>query len=261
MKIITHVLIRNEENFVWYAINSVIDYVDEVMVWIMKSGDRTEKIVRKIENPKITIKLIDDSKPQNVSLYRQQMLDETKADWIFILDGDEIWWEEGVMQLRMEIEKAGNTKDLVVSPTLMLIGDMYHYQGKKAGRYRIGGKIGHYNIRAVRSGVNGLHIDGIYPNEAFADKNNVKIQDFPRDRILFLDSPYLHMSHLRRSSKDIKKIKYEIGNRFPLDYYYPEVFFRDRPVEVPFVWNSMDIKYKMRAFIETPIKKIKRRLV
>jgi len=78
---------------------------------------------------------------------------------------------------------------------------------------------------------------------------------------LFLEEKYLHASFLTRSSKDLKKIKYEIGEIFPKDFYYPEVFFKPRPDIVPSPWKSMDLKYKFRAFIETPFKKLKRRLI
>ena len=52
------ILIRNEENFIWFAINSVIDYVDEIMVWDMGSIDKTEEIVKSIDNPKIKYKKV-----------------------------------------------------------------------------------------------------------------------------------------------------------------------------------------------------------
>lgn len=248
MKITVHCLVKNEENFIWYAINSIINYVDEIMVWDQGSTDNTVAIIKSINNSKIKFRQISG----NVANVRQQMLDETNADWIFILDGDEIWSEELIVS---------SIHDIVVVPNHMLVGDMFHYQEGVAGKYNIAGKIGHYNVRAIRKNIPGLHIEGVYPNEAYVDGNGIKVQDFPKERILFLEDKYLHASFLSRSSKDPKKIKYEIGNDFPKDFYYPEVFFRPRPDIVPSPWQSMDLKYKLRAFIETPLKKIKRRIV
>jgi len=253
MKITAQMIVKNEENFVWYAINSVIDWVDEMLVWDQGSSDKTIEIIKTINNPKITLK----SFTENVQILRQKMLEETNNDWIFVLDGDEIWYESSIKYLVSSIQ---SNFDCVVVPNYMLIGDIFHYQEKAAGRYKIAGKLGHYNIRAVRK-TEGLHVEGIYPNEAYITKEGIKVQNLNKERILFLDEPYLHASFLKRSSKDTKKIKYEIGESFPKDFYYPEVFFRGRPAIVPSPWKTMGGSYKFRAFIETPLKKIKRRLI
>ncbi len=252
MKIVGHCLIKNEENFIWYAINSVIDYLDEIMVWDNGSTDNTVSIIKSINSKKIKFRQVGG----DVAEIRQQMLDETEADWIFILDGDEVWWEKGIRSLVSSIRSSDFS--LAVSPNYMLIGDMYHYQEEKAGRYRIAGKVGHYNIRAIRK-TKGLHVEGVYPNEAYENADGVKIQNFSKEKILFLKEKYLHASFLSRSSKDTKKVKYELGEEFPKDFYCPEVFFRPRPAIVPSIWRNMDFKFKLRAFFETPLRKINRR--
>ncbi len=61
--------------------------------------------------------------------------------------------------------------------------------------------------------------------------------------------------------KRVRKYKYEIGNKFPLDYYYPESFFQEVDVNVSYPWKTMNRQYYLKAFIETPFKKIKRRLI
>ena len=188
------------------------------------------------------------------------MLEETNGGWIFILDGDEIWHEDAAKNLRNNLEKVGSSKDCVVVPNYMLIGDIFHYQNASAGRYKIGEKKGNFNIRAVRK-TQGLHVEGIYPNEAYVTEEGIKVQDLSKEKIMFLETPYLHASFLKRSSKDNKKVKYEIGERFPKDFYYPEVFFKSRPSIVPSPWETTSSNYKLRALIETPLKKIKRRII
>ena len=256
MKISAHCLVKNEDRFVWYSIMSVIDYVDEVMIWDQGSRDHTIEIIKSINSPKIVFKEFSEK----VHKLRQRMLEKTDADWIFILDGDEIWYFDAISKLRDSLEKVGDSKDCVVVPNYMLIGDAFHYQESVAGRYRIGEKKGHYNIRAIRK-TEGLRIEGIYPNEAYVTERGIKVQDLDKERMLFLDEPYLHASFLKRSSKDKKKIKYEIGESFPKDFYYPEVFFRSRPNLVLSPWMVMDLSYKLRAILETPLKKIKRRII
>lgn len=254
--ITAHCIVKNEENFIWYAINSVINYVDQMMIWDQGSTDKTLEIIRAINNSKISLKKISES----VQALRQKMLNETNAGWIFILDGDEVWPEATISKIKDQILKIGENKDCAVVPNYMLIGDIFHYQEKLAGRYRIGEKKGHYNIRAIRK-TSGLYVEGIYPNEAYVTKERIKVQDLNKGRILFLDKPYLHASFLKRSSKDKKKIKYEIGESFSKDFYYPEVFFKPRPDIVPSPWKNMDFSYKLKALVETPLKKIKRRII
>ena len=248
MKISAHCLVKNEERFIWFAINSVVDFVDEVMIWDQGSRDRTVEIIKSIDSPKIVFK----ESSEKVQILRQRMLEETDADWIFILDGDEIWYDGVVREIRSKIYDLGESKDLIVVPNYMLIGDVFHYQERAAGRYKIAGRVGHYNVRAIRK-TPGLHIEGIYPNEAYVTKEGVKVQDLDKERMLFSDEPYLHASFL-------KKRKYEIGESFPKDFYYPEVFFKPRPAIVPGPWQAMTVCYKLNALWQTPLKKIKRRL-
>lgn len=264
MKIVAHTIVGNEENFVWYAINSVIDYVDQMIIWDTGSSDKTPEIILQIQKLKGKDKIIFKKKgkqdPAGVSNLRQQMMEKTKSDWVLILDGDEIWWKDGIEELRDRIYEFGNTKDLIVSPNYMLIGDIFHYQEERAGKYKIGDRYGHFNIRAIRN-FPSIHVEGIYPNEAYVDDKGVKIQDLAEERIYFSDYPYLHASFLTRSRKHKKKLKYEIGEEFAADFYYPEVFFKEKPERVPDIWEPMNFDYKIRAYLETPFKKLKRRLI
>ena len=260
MKITAHALIRNEEKFIWFAVNSVLDHVDEMMIWDMESGDNTEKKVKETASPKIKYTKVPFKGTKELAAYRQKMLDGSDADWIFILDGDEVWWDKSIETLTGKVRKAGKTRDLAVVPNYMLVGDIYHYQEEKAGRYKIGSVSGHYNVRALRK-TEGLKVEGLYPNEAYVTGNGIKIQDLPDEKMLFLKEGYLHASFLKRSGKDRKKIKYEIGREFPLDFYYPEVFFRERPESVSCPFEPMGGKYKLIAGLLTPFKKIRRRII
>ena len=258
--ITAHCIVKNEENFVWYAVSSVIDYVDKIMVWDTGSTDRTVEIIKEIKNQKI---LFEDKGPADLYKFaklRDEMVKITDTDWIFILDGDEIWPKAGIEEIIDLITKYGDSKDLIVSPVKMLIGDIYHHQEERAGRYKIKGKMGHFNIRAIRN-FEGLRVKGYFGNEGYTDKNNTDIQNFPNERIIFAKNDYFHASHLKRSKKANLKYKYELGIPFPKDFYYPEVFFEPRPVIVPSPWKEMSHIYKIRALVETPIKKIKRRII
>src|SRR5688572_26681979 len=264
MKITVHCLVKNEENFIWYALNSVLDYVERIIVWDTGSTDRTVEIIKSIKSEKIEFEekgLVD---PEGVTRLRNEMIDITKTNWIMILDGDEVWWESGLKNIIGKIHKDPNKYNTVVNPTLMLVGDVYHKQEERAGKYRIHRKYGHYNLRFVRAKNEDLRVIGVYgqyPYEAYVDDSGTKMQNLSKEKIYFSNDLYLHASHLLRSNKTGSKFKYEIGDDLPKDFYYPEVFFKPRPSIVPSPWKAIGFNYKLRAFFETPLKKIKRRLV
>lgn len=263
MKITVHCLVKNEEKFIWYALNSVLEHVEKIIVWDTGSTDNTVEIIKSIKSPKIEFQekgLVD---PIGVTRLRNEMIDITKTNWIMILDGDEVWWDDTMKKIIEIIHTDPLKFDTIVSPTTMLVGDIYHKQENLAGKYKIHHKQGHYNLRFLWAKNQELKVVGVYghyPHEAYINDAGVKAQDLPKDKILFSDDPYLHMSHLLRSSRVGAKFKYELGQPLPLDFYYPEVFFKPRPNIVPSPWRSMSFEYKFRAFIETPFKKLKRRL-
>ncbi|MEK7188250.1 MAG: glycosyltransferase, partial [Patescibacteria group bacterium] len=114
MRISCHCLVKNEARFIWYSVMSVIDHVDEILVWDMESSDKTVEIINSIESKKIKFKEIGIRDSQKISELRQKMLEITEADWVFILDGDEVWSEEAIRGIE-------NSKcDVIVIPTLML---------------------------------------------------------------------------------------------------------------------------------------------
>lgn len=255
MKVTVHCLVKNEENFVWFAINSVIDYVDEIMVWDMGSTDKTSSIVKSINSKKISFKKVDC----DVSAARQLMLDATKSDWILILDGDEIWWD-GEIEKLVQTMQSTSAEVLVVS-NYMCIGDVFHHQEELAGRYKIWGKTGTVTVRAFRKNIPGLKVSGVYPFESYVNGQGLRLQELPRQNIFFSDAKYLHTSFLRRTSVENKKIKYEFGLQFPSDYFFPEVFFKQYPTIIPSPWRLPDLRYKLLAVVQTPLKKIKRRIL
>lgn len=273
MKIIAHCLVKNEERFLWYALMSVVDFVDEVLLWDTGSTDKTKEImgeIKKKAGEKIKIKFLESVTPEGFASVRQRMLDETRSDWFIVVDGDEIWWEENMKIVSSLIRKGGESIESIVVPTINLVGDMYHYQEEAAGLYRFGAKKGHFNLRAVKRSIPGLHSVNPHGTWGWADKDGKQIQNRNSKKVRFVDAPYLHATFLQRTGtsigqKDVpkraKKMKYEIGKAFDRDYYYPEVFFRPRPAIVPSVWEPMNNAFYFKALWQTPLRKVKRRIL
>lgn len=266
-----HCLVRNEERFIWFAINSIIDCADRILIYDLGSTDQTVEIIKTIKTPKIILKEYPRNKDMvELGQRRQEMLEETQADWILILDGDEIWPDESIQKVTSAIEQNAH-KECIVVPTYMLLGDVFHYQEELGGEYQIAGHRGHFNVRAINMKIPGLHIEthsneqGLF-REGYFDKNGKLIYERGEDKLLFLDAPYLHASHLRRSSHDGEvferemRFKYELGISFPRDFKFPWVFFKKYPPLVENPLKKMSLKYKIPAFFQTPLKKIKRRL-
>ncbi len=271
MSIWAHTLVKNEENYIWYAINSVINWVDKVLVWDTGSTDKTVEIINYIKKKypkKISFLKYGEVSAKDYWKPRNEMLKATKADWILTLDGDEVWWEESIKKVVQVAKgsKSGEAESIVVR-SVNLVGDIYHYQEEAAGQYRFLGKKGHLNLRAFSTKIPDLYAKGEYGKMGYFDKDGKSIQE--RKETHFLDVSYMHFTHMPRTvtfAKDLevpkraKKFKYEIGQSFPRDFYYPEVFFRQKPLNIPSVWKKMSGKYLARALLETLFKKVKRRI-
>lgn len=268
-----HCLVRNEARFVWFSVMSVIKHVDRVLLWDTGSTDETVEIIKEIlktpQGKKIDFRQLEKVDPNTFTKVRQEMLDATDTDWFVMVDGDEVWWDDSIKKVVDTIQEKGDKLESIVVPTINLVGDIYHYQEEAAGNYELAGKRGHLNLRAINRKIPGLKSLGPHGQWGWADSENRMIEKRNPEKILFVDAPYLHATHLQRSGnikqeadvpKRKMKLKYEIGIPFPPDYFYPEVFFRKKPKIAPSPWIKMTPEFKRRALLETPLRKIKRRL-
>lgn len=269
MKIYGHTLFKNEEKWLWYSVNSVIEHLDKLLLWDTGSTDNSFKIARELKKRyghKIDLRQYGEVGADTFYQARQKMLDETNADWFLVLDGDEIWWEESIKKVVLSIKDAEREVESIVVPTVNMVGDMYHIQPPNAGNYVFGNHKGHYNLRAVKRDIPGLHSLGEHGVWGWADKDGRQIQN--RNTFKFIDAAYMHTTFLPRgeSRKDdskvpkrYRKLKYEIGQELSYNFYYPESFFKVKPDFVPSPWNVASFSYKIISSIQTPFKNIKRR--
>ena len=273
MKIWVHTLVKNEERYLWFAVESVINYVDRLLLWDTGSTDKTKeiiKILKKKHGDKIETRFLSEVTPGEFTKVRQKMLDATKSDWFIIVDGDEVWWDGGIKKVTDMIRENGDRYESVVNSFYNVVGDIFHYQDESAGMYKVDGVRGHITIRAMNLRIPGLKIKKPHGQQGFFDGNGVLIQNRPsKKRSRIKKKTYMHFTNVIRSAsviEDLKvpkrsvKLKYELGNPFPGDFYYPEVFFRDKPDIVPSPWVNPGREYYIRSLFETPLRKIKRRI-
>lgn len=270
MKIWAHTLFKNEERWLWFAVTSVIDSVDKVLLWDTGSTDRSWEIALALKEKyknKIDLRQFGEVTPETFPKARQAMLDATKADWFIVVDGDEIWWVKSIKSVVDEINTFGDKVESVVVKNYNLVGDIYHYLPESSGNYTFGNKKGNYALRAIKRSIKGLCSEGRHGVWGWSDGER-QIEE--RNTYKFVDVSYLHTTFLPRGEsrlfdllvpKRAKKLKYEIGNSFPLDFYYPESLFKERPDFIPSPWKTMSKAYRLKSTVLTPLKKLKRKFV
>ncbi|HOX96079.1 MAG TPA: glycosyltransferase family 2 protein [Candidatus Woesebacteria bacterium] len=260
-KIVVHCLVKNEERFIWYAINSVLPFADKVMIWDNGSTDKTVEIIKSIKSPKIEFEEHEATTREAIGLLRQEMIEKTPKgyDWLLVLDADEIWSADSIKKVINHLS-SHPTVEAVITRTFNLVGDIYHRLPEKFGDYQFLNMKGNFAVRFINLKIPGLHASCPYGREGYFDNHNLPIQE--RQDIVFVDTEYFHATHLIRSSKNKEvfdrpgKLKYFLGEENSLDKI-PDVFFSPKPPIVPTVINHMNIWQLVRSFIETILRNIK----
>lgn len=257
-------VVKNEDRFVWYAISSILPFVDKFIIFDTGSKDKTVEIIKSIKSPKIIFRQKDKITPRLLTLYRQEQADMVKNDWIWLADADEIYPKNTAEKIISTVSLRPFLDGIIVH-RYDLLGDVYHYQDESVGSYNQFGKIGHYVLRLInKNNLPGLQVLGDYPNEYFA-VNGKSIKDKGKEYFAFVESRIFHAMYLKRSSQDHnlkrvinrKKFKIETGRRI-LPEELPEVFAADRPGLVSDVLGKRNFNYELTAGIITPFKKFKR---
>lgn len=266
-----HCIVKNEEKWVWYALNSILDIANRILIFDTGSTDNTVKIIKSVKSKKITFEKKGEVDAKGLVDLRRQQLKMTKTDWFLILDGDEIWPRETKKELVEKLDRADGADWGVVVRAYNFVGDVYHLHPESIHyNWPFAPKNwkGWANLRVISTKVPGLGIKGEYPLEYYHDKAGVPIQNYGRGHLVFLKNRYFHTTYLQRSSnrnvdKNIlnraKKWKLELGYKI-LGNQYPEVFYKKRPalVDSPFFRRSP--VETMMAIFPTPLKEARRRV-
>lgn len=253
-----HMVVKNEDQWIWYAIMSVIDYVDKMIIFDTGSRDKTVDVINRIidypqYNSKIVFEEVGSVTIQEFPKIRQKQLDMTDTDYIIIVDGDEIWWKEGISEFREVIEFSSPSR--IAVRFICPCSDIYHYRDFGRELYtddKVGIYKGSISTRGISMSIPGLSCIGDYGIEGYrCDKGGIEEYD-----AILIDSYYFHCSKLRRSSAVLgdesipyrrRKITDDWDFEFPKDYKYPEVFYLEHPDIVPDPFTNKDNFVKMFA--------------
>ncbi|MEK7172826.1 MAG: glycosyltransferase [Patescibacteria group bacterium] len=184
-----HCLLKNEENFIGYAIKSVIDFVDYVLVFDTGSTDKTVEIIQGLaqEHPG---KIIFEEKGacdfERHTHLRQEMIERTKTDWFMILDGDEVWPRRAIKEAKEAIGKG--VYDGIKTHFYECVGDIYHKHYKES----------YITLRFVKVG--DVYSSGNFIQDNFYTKTGEEF--LKKKNIYLLRNRYWHLTHLERSSLD-----------------------------------------------------------
>lgn len=262
-KIIVHCLVKNEERFIWYALTSVLPFVDEIFVWDTLSTDKTVAIIKTIKDSKIKFKQLSSVDAFSHTQTRQQMLDATpkdKFDWLMILDGDEIWPKQAFPLIYQALSQK-ETNSLAVH-SINFVGDIYHALPESAGQYHIAGQKGHLNLRFIRLNLPDLKVVNPHGGQTYQSKGQPLQNQLP-PQIQVLPVSYFHASHLMRSGADKTTLKRAFKRKYELGYaldqeILPQVFFQLRPEIVPNVTRTMSLSVFLLSLLQTLPRRLKR---
>ncbi len=246
--ITAHCLVRNEERWIWYAIKSVINYVDRILVFDTGSTDNTVKIIKSIKSKKIKFEQKGIVNKIQFTILRQEMLDRTVTPWFMVLDGDEVWPNVAIRELVSAVKNAHSKIDAIVVPQWICQGDIFHFSREiEELREDKSGKRGFWMPRAWKK-ISGLQAIGEYGVESYADRDEINVSYWSVDRLKYISHKFMHMTLLQRSSSIAKdrevmmrsnKTLFSKGIQFPNSYKFPEVFYKIRPAFIPEPWQVL----------------------
>lgn len=229
-----HMVVKNEDRWIWYAIMSVIDFVDIMYIYDTGSIDHTKEIINELVNRfagKIIYEEFENVTPENFYKIRQKQLDATNTDYFMVVDGDEIWYQSALEELNKILEL--NRPQLVATRFVNCCGDVYHYRYNHRESYCINGIKGAISVRVFSTSIPGIKCSGIYGIEGYVDKDEKPVQNNVYETKV-MKGYFLHTSLLNRSSAangdfSIRyrraKLYADWDEKFDKSFCYPEVFY------------------------------------
>lgn len=260
-----HLVVKNDDQWVWYAINSVLPYVKQFFITDTGSTDQTIKLIHTVASPKIIFNKYQIKSPADLVGVRRQQLAKTRTDWLWLLDADEIYPKKLCAEILRHLDS--RLVGIVVR-RFDALGDIYHYQPNEAvGGYTMFGKTAHFSLRLVNLKIPGLKLEGVYPNEGFVDQTKTPLVAYPQSRFFITSGRYLHTTYLKRSSLGANlrgthhrhKYKIEMGKLLPKSLI-PEILKVPAPIYVPRP-GRRSLNYRILAGLATPLKVVKRKFI
>ncbi len=260
-----HMIIKNEDQWVWYALQSVLPYADQILITDTGSTDKSKEILHTLASTKIKLREIITHTAAEMTIERSRQIQETKTDWIWLVDGDEVYPESTAKECVSAIKSS--VYEGIVVRRYDLLGDVYHRQSETVGSYHLYGQKGHLVSRLInKKKVRGLTYKGAYPLEGWYDEDGVSAQARDPKHWYITKNRLYHAMYLKRSSLGsnlpmFNRSKYKIETGIKINDLLPEVFSLPRPAIIPDPLYRRGFGYELTAGILTPIKNLKRKFI
>ena len=229
-----------------------------------RASDRTVEIIKIIRSSKIKFSSHLISHPAELTKLRNRQIAQTKTDWLWLVDGDEVYTKVGAREI---VQASTPNRRGIAVRRYDLLGDIYHRQRETVGEYRLLGTRGHLVTRLInRAHFPGLHVERDYPLEAYLDGQGRVVHSYKQQDWYLTTNHLHHAMYLRRSSLGgnlpmFNRGKFKIETGLPVPGPIPEVFALPRPPSVPDPLVRRSFIYELFASITTPIKNFKRLLL
>lgn len=264
-----HMVVKNEDRWIWFAIMSVIDFLDQLIIYDTGSIDNTNRIIKEIINVdryrnKIIYEKLGEITSENFHKVRQRQIDISKTDYFMVVDGDEIWYQNSLA----ELDKILSLKQplLVATKFINCCGDIFHYRNDNRETYCICGITGSITIRVYSMNIPGIKCSGYYGVEGYIDESGTAVQE-GKYSIEIMNERFLHTSLLNRSSVQngdysIKyrrsKLNTNWDSKFESNFVYPEVFSYEYPQMVKSPYdkdiNIIRLIYSLKNLIKRKLR-------
>lgn len=262
--ITAHIVVKNEDQWLYYALKSILPHADQILLCDTGSSDHTLDIIRSFSSPKIKFSQTNISSPDELTTLRNEQIKLTNTPWLWVVDGDEIYPEDTIAEIKSYL-----TDDChgIAVRRYDLLGDVYHRQVETVGEYQLLGQKGHLVTRLINlRAFPGLHVARPYPLEAYLDNKNRVIHSYDISKWKVTHSYLYHAMYLKRSSLGSRlpmfnRSKYKIETGIPVTSPLPSVFSLSRPSYVSDPLARRSLTYELLAHMVTPIKKLKRKIV
>lgn len=118
-------IVCNEERWIYYALKSIQEYIDKFVVIDNLSTDRTVSEI-------IRLGITPIQKAGTVKDLRNEAAELTGCDWVWWIDGDEVWEDIQAVKARACIDAYDRNKDISIlnCQLLRFIDDRFHYDGQ-----------------------------------------------------------------------------------------------------------------------------------
>jgi len=234
-----HMMVRNEEHWIWFAVLSALPFCQRLMAWDTGSDDRTLDILADIDDPRLSVVSLGPTAADCLVATRNQMLKQTDTPWFAIVDGDEVWTDATWRVVDKHTSDA--SCDVVVVSVRCPFPRLGFFHSAVDDDFAIAGVRGPFAARVFRRTA-GMQWQGAWGSDALvrADGHMLTRGEEPFMRVVH--EPVWHMTLLSRSACDDRtfwrrgKIHIDDAREVALTEVdrgeIPEIFVRPRPARV-----------------------------